>query len=304
MKYVSMSERPPVIPPLVEEAARLLRALGHPRRLLILCALHERGEASAGQLAESLQMGFSSLSQHLACMHEERLLSRRRDGRHQFYRIAATPNGKLGALVSDICSSDVAGEGSRERGADGAQASVVQCVIGTALARAGAATPAAADAGGTTWPRIRAAGAIHDLPDASYRPDPAQSPRAVFSLGRAAPAAERMHPGLMRVARAVNLYAGAGVPARQLQLMLVVQGDAVDALLDDDGYRQRHGVANPNAPLVAELTGAGVEVAVCGQTLAQRRYAPELLLPSVQLALSALTATIELQGRGYALVML
>ena len=51
-------------------------ALGNARRLLILCHLFTRGEASAGQLAEELGLGLSALSQHLGRMRAEGLLGR------------------------------------------------------------------------------------------------------------------------------------------------------------------------------------------------------------------------------------
>ncbi|OSZ70835.1 ArsR family transcriptional regulator [Sphingomonas sp. IBVSS1] len=67
------------------QAARLLKALSNERRLLILCQIGE-GERSVG----SLQVGLSqsALSQHLALLRAEGLVSTRRDAQTIYYRIA------------------------------------------------------------------------------------------------------------------------------------------------------------------------------------------------------------------------
>ncbi|WP_207759311.1 ArsR/SmtB family transcription factor [Sandarakinorhabdus cyanobacteriorum] len=67
------------------QAARLLKALSNERRLLILCQIGD-GERSVG----SLQVGLSqsALSQHLALLRAEGLVSTRRDAQTIYYRIA------------------------------------------------------------------------------------------------------------------------------------------------------------------------------------------------------------------------
>ena len=60
-----------------QDTARLLQALAHPTRLLVLCRLFRQGEASAGELSSQLGIAPSALSQHLARMREEGLLEQR-----------------------------------------------------------------------------------------------------------------------------------------------------------------------------------------------------------------------------------
>lgn len=68
--------------------AEMLQALANDKRLLILCTLVERGEATAGELAEAVGLSQSALSQHLARMREEDLVAYRRDAQTLWYRIA------------------------------------------------------------------------------------------------------------------------------------------------------------------------------------------------------------------------
>jgi len=55
--------------------ADLLRALANERRLMILCRLVECGEANVSTLAEVVGLSQSALSQHLAKMRAEGLVT-------------------------------------------------------------------------------------------------------------------------------------------------------------------------------------------------------------------------------------
>jgi len=71
-----------------EQAARLLAAMGHGKRLLALCHLRE-GETSVGRLAELVGLGPSALSQHLARLRDLGLVETRREGQTIHYRLAS-----------------------------------------------------------------------------------------------------------------------------------------------------------------------------------------------------------------------
>ena len=70
------------------EVANTLRALGNERRLMILCKLVEAGEMTVGALVEAVGLSQSALSQHLAKMRDENVVTYRRDGQTLWYRIA------------------------------------------------------------------------------------------------------------------------------------------------------------------------------------------------------------------------
>jgi DNA-binding transcriptional ArsR family regulator len=73
-----------------ESAARLLRAMANPRRLMILCALGE-GELSVGTLNERIPLSQSALSQHLAVLREDGLVATRREAQTIYYQIRPGP---------------------------------------------------------------------------------------------------------------------------------------------------------------------------------------------------------------------
>jgi len=70
------------------QAARLLRALSNENRLMVLCLLVE-GEKSVGELNAALPLSQSALSQHLALLRDEGLVSARRAGQNIHYGLAS-----------------------------------------------------------------------------------------------------------------------------------------------------------------------------------------------------------------------
>ena len=86
------------------EVAGLLKAMANQRRLMVLCKLLEVGEMRVGELVEAVGLSQSALSQHLAKLRAEGLVTTRREGQSIFYRIA-DPNAAriLGVLHEIYC---------------------------------------------------------------------------------------------------------------------------------------------------------------------------------------------------------
>jgi len=70
--------------------SRLLRALSNEHRLMILCLLFE-GERSVGDLNAALPLSQSALSQHLAVLRDEGLVTTRREAQTIYYAVASPP---------------------------------------------------------------------------------------------------------------------------------------------------------------------------------------------------------------------
>jgi DNA-binding transcriptional ArsR family regulator len=90
------------------EASEFLKALAHEGRLLILCDLLH-GEKSVGELEALLSRRQASVSQQLARLRLEGLLSTRRDGRTIYYAIANDRvRSIIAALYASFCGPDSA----------------------------------------------------------------------------------------------------------------------------------------------------------------------------------------------------
>jgi DNA-binding transcriptional ArsR family regulator len=77
-----------------DAASGLLQSLGNKSRLLIMCQLIE-GEKPVGQLAAFLDLRESTVSQHLALLRKDRLVTARRNGQTVYYAIASEPARRL-----------------------------------------------------------------------------------------------------------------------------------------------------------------------------------------------------------------
>lgn len=73
--------------PKAEQVAELMRALGNPDRLLLLCELSQ-GERCVSDLAECSGIEQPTLSQQLAVLRTQKLVVTRRDGKQIFYSVS------------------------------------------------------------------------------------------------------------------------------------------------------------------------------------------------------------------------
>lgn len=73
-----------------DQASDLLKALSNRHRLLLVCQLVD-GERSVGDLAQALKLRDSTVSQHLALLRKDGVVSTRREGQTIWYSIASAP---------------------------------------------------------------------------------------------------------------------------------------------------------------------------------------------------------------------
>ncbi len=83
-------------------AARLLKLLGNEKRLLILCFLAARGEMTVGELVEVAKLSQSALSQHLARLRADGLVTFRRTSQTLHYSIADRKALRVLRVLKDI----------------------------------------------------------------------------------------------------------------------------------------------------------------------------------------------------------
>lgn len=69
------------------ETAEVLKSIANPNRLMILCSLIE-GEKTVGAINQEIPLSQSALSQHLARLRAEDLVTSRKEGQSVHYRIS------------------------------------------------------------------------------------------------------------------------------------------------------------------------------------------------------------------------
>lgn len=91
-----------------QKASELMKTLGHKDRLMVLCHLTS-GEKSVGELAGLLSIPQSPLSQHLARMRKENLVTTRREAQTIYYSIASPEAASIVAVMHELfCRTDSA----------------------------------------------------------------------------------------------------------------------------------------------------------------------------------------------------
>lgn len=84
------------------EVAGVLGTLANDKRLLVLCELMQRGECNVGSLSEAVGLSQSALSQHLAKMRDEKIVTFRREAQTIWYRLADARIEQLLAALHDL----------------------------------------------------------------------------------------------------------------------------------------------------------------------------------------------------------
>lgn len=83
--------------------ASRLKLLSHPERLLMLCRLDE-GEASVGELVTVAGLSQSSVSQHLAMLRDEGVVSIRGEAQTRYYRLRDPMVRSIIHALCDLCA--------------------------------------------------------------------------------------------------------------------------------------------------------------------------------------------------------
>lgn len=126
--------------------------------------------------------------------------------------------------------------------------------------------------------------------------------KVIFDIYTDAKNPEKANPLLTTVARFINMHTKTGVPAKNLQIAVVIHGKATKNVLSSASFKKRYEIDNPNTGLLAALKEANVAVYVCGQSYMYKKFKCTELNKNVNISLSALTALVKYQSEGYQLI--
>ena len=84
-----------------QQATRLLKALANENRLMILCHLDGR-ELSVTELNQCLDLSQSALSQHLAVLRRDNLVSTRRESQTIYYSLNGEEAKRIISTLHDM----------------------------------------------------------------------------------------------------------------------------------------------------------------------------------------------------------
>ncbi len=149
-------------------------------------------------------------------------------------------------------------------------------------------------------PIIKGYGQILELEKVDVKPDPNMEYKIVIELVFDMDKPERTNFSATNVARLINLHAVGGVKKEDLDVAVVIHAAATNTVINNEAYQKKYNEDNPYLGLYKELSEAGVEMIVCGQSLTMYRNDVKDVVPEVKIATSALTAVSTYQLKGYA----
>lgn len=100
-RYASMKIEPQKMAAAASQASDLLKSIGNPHRLMLLCQMIER-ERTVGELAAALGIRESTTSQHLALLRKDGLVRPRREAQTIWYSIASVPAQRIMATLFEL----------------------------------------------------------------------------------------------------------------------------------------------------------------------------------------------------------
>jgi len=164
------------------------------------------------------------------------------------------------------------------------------CVIGCML---GLAAPAIAQ---TLEPALSTRTLVNVDPHAHYK--------GVYDIHSAETAAG-ISKGLFYARGLIEAFRKQGVTPQQLDIHLVLHGEAAQYLLIDTTYRDVVNdpfAVNLNAKITQDLLGLGVSVEICHSVMKSKGWTADDVLPGVTIVHDGYTRIVKLQNDGYAYI--
>lgn len=166
----------------------------------------------------------------------------------------------------------------------------ILCAIGCVLGLAGPSLAADAAAAPAARPMVKV--------------DPQGHYKVVYDI-HSGEIAAGISKGLYYVRGLIEAYGKQGVTPAQLDVHLVLHGDAAQFLLIDETYRKAVGdpfAVNANAKVTQDLLDLGVSVEICHSAMRAKGWTPADVLPGVMIVHDGYTRLIKLQNDGYAYI--
>lgn len=151
-------------------------------------------------------------------------------------------------------------------------------------------------------PAIPHFGSVYDVPNAKERPDPKRTYKILVDITDGADKPDSLNAYLEAVATLYNLHVVGGVPAKNIDMIVVLHKMATYSIFTNERFQKKFNTNNPNLPLITELSNNGVKFFVCGQTMIKAKIAESDIAPEVTIATSALTTLTTYQLKGYATI--
>ena len=142
-------------------------------------------------------------------------------------------------------------------------------------------------------------GETYNVENKDIETDTSAEFKVIFDVSQSSTDKSVINKYIVTAARFLNMHANEGMKKEQLRVAMTIHGGAWQDVLNNEAYKEKFGVDNPNLELINELTEAGADIIICGQTAGARGLNKTNVNPNVKFALSAMTALLQYQNNGY-----
>ncbi len=110
---------------------------------------------------------------------------------------------------------------------------------------------------------------------------------------------EKLNPGLVEIARVLNLHVASGIDISHIHAIVVAHGSSLFSIENSEAWQAKYKKDNPNSGLISELMKYGVKFVGCGQAMNFLDITKSQLHPGVKVSLTAQTVLSNYVGQGY-----
>lgn len=107
------------------------------------------------------------------------------------------------------------------------------------------------------------------------------------------------NPGLVEIARIVNLHVASGIPISHIHIVIATHGPSLYSIENNDAYKKKFGIDNPNLTLVKQLMQHDAKIIACGQAMYLFLVEKPELYPGTKVSLTAQTVLSNYIEQGY-----
>lgn len=85
----------------IKTLEKILKTLANKRRLAIICYLKKKSEARVGDIADAINLSFTSTSKHLVQLFNADILERNQKKLEMWYKLASKQNNIVNYIISN-----------------------------------------------------------------------------------------------------------------------------------------------------------------------------------------------------------
>lgn len=150
------------------------------------------------------------------------------------------------------------------------------------------------------FPAVKDYGGVFDVPFAKDWPDTSLKYNVIIEAGLPNEKPEELYQPLDHISRMYNLLVYSGIPLKNLNVELVIFGPPISVVLNNEAYKKKFNVDNPNLKVIEEMAKAGIKIHACGQSIMLNSIDRTTVNPNIDVVVSRFTTVTTRQLKGYA----